>query len=399
MASIASLTLSDARRALVRHHFAPLESTWEAFEKLRSIQFDPIAPIGCNHDLVLQARVPDYRIGDWQVLAYSERRIYDGWDKQASLVPFEGWPTRRIFHKFHRRWFEDKIFRDHKQAVEQILTEISDRGPLLPRDCEFQQRREEWKSSWHGPSVTKQTLRALWHSGLVVTSGRQSGQHLYDLAERVVPPRFYNAPEVADEEAILQLVLDRHVTMGLLRPSASPEVWSNEVLNPRKRDAIASLVESGCLIPVEVSGMKLHSTPEFLSLLDLPSLEPKVRFIGPLDPFMWDRKMVGHIFNFEYIWEIYTPVVKRKWGYYVLPVLFGDDLVARAEFWARDGVLELREWHFESLTLGPNFYGSLEEAIESLMRYSETTSLRVLKHVDSKIRNVLRGSQTLIDNN
>src|SRR5436190_17801839 len=99
--------------------------------------------------------------------------------------------------------------------------------------------------------------------------------------------------------------------------------------------------------------MQAHATPALFALLDQPSLKPRVVFVAPLDQFMWDRKMIAHLFNFDYTWEIYTPEAKRKWGYYVLPVLFGDALVARAEFWARDGILELREWHFEDGDPGP----------------------------------------------
>jgi uncharacterized protein len=216
------LSKSDTRRAFVRHHFSSCASQQDAFERLRSIQFDPIAPVGCNHDLVLQARVPGYKVGDWQKLAYEDRHIYDGWDKMASLVPFEGWPLRRIFYKLHRRGFEEKIFRDHKDAVDAVLKEITERGPLLPKHFEFQARKEEWKGSWFGPSVTKQTLRALWHSGMVMTAGRKNGQHLYDLTDRVVPDHVRNQPIVEDVDAQRELVLERHVAMGIVRPTAPP---------------------------------------------------------------------------------------------------------------------------------------------------------------------------------
>ena len=137
MSSPIKLTKPDAARAMVRHHFALCVGQAEAFDRLRSVQFDPIAPVGCNHDLVLQARVPGYKVGDWQKLAYEERYVYDGWDKMASLVPFEGWPLRRYIHTVHRRNFEKKIFQDHKEAVDLILKEIADRGPRIPRSANF----------------------------------------------------------------------------------------------------------------------------------------------------------------------------------------------------------------------------------------------------------------------
>jgi uncharacterized protein YcaQ len=363
----------------------------EVFDRLRSIQFDPIAPVGCNHDLVLQARLADYKVGDWEKLAYTDRLIYDGWDKQASLVPFDGWPLRRLIHKLHRRSFEKKIFEDHADAVEAILGEITRRGPMMPRDFEFQLRREEWKDSWHGPSVTKQTLRALWHSGLVMTAGRKNGQHLYDLTERIVPKRLLNEPLLPDEVARIELALERHRAMGFVRPVSPPEIWSYQVMNSEKRQCVAELLGAQKVLPIEVEGVKANATPEFLALLDKPSIESRVVFIAPLDPLLWDRKMTAHVFGFDYIWEIYTPLAKRKWGYYVLPVLFGDELVARVEFWCREGVLEVREWHFEARELGSGFWSALEEAVRRFMRYCSASEIRVRQHIEPKVKELFAG--------
>ena len=391
LVSSVTLSKSDVRRALVRHHFAPCATQEDAFDRLRSIQFDPIAPAGCNHDLVLQARVPGYKVGDWQKLAYEDRHIYDGWDKMASLVPFEGWPLRRYIYTVGLRAYRTKIFEEHKDAVELVLKELTDRGPLMPKDFEFQQRREDWKGSWFGPSVTKQTLRALWHSGLIMTSGRRNGQHLYDLTERVVPQRLRDVPLLEAKDAVRELVMERHRAMGIVRPAAPPEVWSYSVLMYAKRDAMAELVKRGQILPVEVEGVKAHATPEFLALLDQPSIEPRVVFIAPLDQFMWDRKMIAHLFGFDYSWEIYTPLAKRRWGYYVLPVLFGDEMVARAEFWNRDGVLELREWHFEDGAPGRAFWPALEKAVKEFMVYGSATRTAVKAHVDPKVRDLFLG--------
>ena len=387
---VPSLSLSkfDARRALVRYHFSPASTVRDVFNRLRSIQFDPIAPVGCNHDLVLQARLLDSKIDDWEQITYGERQVYDGWDKQASLIPFSGWPARRIIHKWHRPGL-DHIFVERPYAAEAILNEIRDRGPLMPKDCEFQERNEEWTGSWHGPSVAKQTLRALWHAGLIMTTGRKGGQHIYDLTERVVPGEFYSQSELSDHDALRVLVLELHREMGLLRPTSPVEIWSRHIPSDKRRKAIGELINQGQLIPVEVDGMPTHATPEFLAHLDLPPLEPRVTFIAPLDQFMWDRGMIGHLFDFEYIWEIYTPVVKRKWGYYVLPVLFGNGLVGRIEFWCRKGILEVRGWHYEAVKPGPKFKSEFRRAIRRFMKYASANSIAVDHAVDPNIRDLL----------
>ncbi len=390
MTNSIKLSKADARRAMVRHHFAVCYTQEEAFDRLRSVQFDPIAPVGCNHDLVLQARVRGYKAGDWQKHAYEDRRLYDGWDKMASLVPFEGWPLRRVIHEVHRRGFEKKIFEDHKEAVDCILKEIAERGPLMPKECEFQLRNEEWKGSWFGPSVTKQTLRALWHSGLIMTSGRKSGQHVYDLTERVVPSRLFNQPLLDSKDAVRELVLERHRAMGIVRPAASAEIWSNQVLSYGKREAMAELVRRGEIVPVDAEGVLAHATPQFLSLLDQSSLQPRVVFVAPLDQFIWDRKMIAHLFGFEYVWEIYVPEPKRRWGYYVLPVLFGDALVARAEFYCRDGVLELRRWLFEPGDPGAKFFSELERSLAEFMKYCSAIRIVVATDIDERVRDAVQ---------
>ncbi len=366
-----------------------------AFERLRSVQFDPIAPVGCNHDLVLQARVSGYQVGDWERLAYAERKVYDGWDKMASLVPLDGWPLRRVFYEVYRRR-SGKVLQEHPEAVDAILREIAERGPLLPRECEFQARREDWQGTWYGPSVTKQVLRALWHGGQVMTAGRRNGQHLYDLTERVVPSDLYQEPMLPEVDAVRELVMERHRAMGIVRPTSAMEIWSYFIYAPERKVALAQLVDERKLMPVQVEGVAAHVTPEFLGHLDQPSLTEEVTFVAPLDPFMWDRKMIQHLFGFDYVWEIYTPEAKRRWGYYVLPVRFGDTLVARAEFYCRNGVLELRRWHDEPGSEHPAFLPALEAAFAKLMTYCRAHRVRPSEEVPPRVAETATRAQSLM---
>jgi uncharacterized protein YcaQ len=226
-----------------------------------------------------------------------------------------------------------------------------------------------------------------------MTAGRSNGQHLYDLTERVVPEKYLHAPKLSYDESILELVMERHRAMGLVRPSAPYEVWSYKLMGYTKRQSIAELARRGEIIPINVEGMEAHATPTFLSLLDQPSLPPRVAFIAPLDQLMWDRKMIGHVFGFDYIWEIYKPESLRKWGYYVLPILHGDRLVARAEFYCRNNVLEVREWHAEEFPLKPAFWNQFEKAIIKLMNYCSATEALAREHVDDRVKEVLAAAR------
>lgn len=340
-------------------HFRP--TTMEGvFERHRSVQFDPLKPVGSNHDLVLQSRVKGYRIDDWQKIAYEKRKIYDGWDKQASLVPVELWPARRIFHQRYHAHF-NSTWRDHPEGVEAVLKEFEERGPMEPNQLIFQEHREEWRGTWFGPSVTKQIIRALWHTGRLMTVRRIKGRHVYDLTERVLPAHAYQAPERTETEMLRELVLDRHRAVGFLRPGAATEVWS---LNRFPKAAlIADLVKSGDLVAVDVEGQRFHAVPAMLDLVSARlSREPKV--IAPLDPLMWDRKAVHFLWGFEYLWEVYVPESKRRWGYYVLPIMVGDQFVARADLFCRGGELEVRGWHWE-----PGYGGDRDELLAGFREY------------------------------
>lgn len=382
--SAIKLSKADARRAFAAYQFRT-GTLDEVFDNLRSVQFDPLSPVGCNHDLVLQARVPGYKIGDWQKFAYKERRIYDGWDKQASLVNIEGWPMRRIYHDWHRAWF-GKIFFDHPHAVKAVLHELETRGALLPKEFEFQERKEDWKVSWHGPNLTKQTLRALWHAGVVMTTDRRGSNHIYDLTERVLPLDILMTPKLEHCDAVREIVLDRHKAVGMLRPSAPFEVWSFDCGAPPRKQAIKELIERGELVEVDVDGMMFHAFKGFLPFLDIKP-EEKVRFIAPLDQFMWDRKAIAHLYGFDYIWEVYVPEAKRRWGYYVLPILKGDKLIARAEFWCREGTLTIRKWHWEEhCTKSPEILAGLHDAFGTFRDYCCATKIVCENGVDKRVK-------------
>lgn len=371
------LTRPDARRLLAAHHLTP-GGLRDVFTRLGSVQFDPLNPVGRNHDLVMQARVPGYNVGDWQRLAYDERFIYDAWDKQASLVLMQDWPQRRIYHTWHKSWWDERILQAHPEAVLAVVGELRERGPLTSTAFSYQVRKDEWAGSWYGPKLTKNVLRALWHTGLVMTSGRKNGHHVYDLAERVVPPELYGAAPLPDREMAAWLIRLRHRAVGLLRPNSSQEVWSLGISSAERRGLIAALVTSGELVPVAVDGVRFHALPEVLGLLELPPPPERMVFVAPLDQLVWDRQAVRHLFGFDYLWEVYVPESKRRWGYYVLPVFYKNRFVARFDSRLRAGVWEIFAWYWEpDVTPDAEMLGALEEAVRQFRAYLGAERLKL----------------------
>lgn len=361
-----TLSLADARRLLVRHHgrSAPLAA---AIQRLGTIQFDPLAPLGTNPDLVLQSRVPGYRQGDWQEAAYRRRLLVDGWDKQASLIPPEQWWAQTPFHHwFARRWKQRGVDIDSPEARE-ILDQVEQRGPSTSLELGDQSSDPALRGSWYGPKRSRHLLKALWDSGRLMTHHRVNGRHAYDLPARVLPDGACTA-NVDEDDALEHLIVRRVQAVGLLRPTADAAVWFLPCRRA-ERDRIASrALDKGTLIELDVEGERYWATPESTACLDDVAspcaTDRTMRFCAPLDPLMWDRRGISRVFGFDYVWEVYKPREQRRWGYYVLPVLWGDRFVARFDAQCRKGVLAIHAWHWEGDILPSRLPEGLPEALQ-----------------------------------
>lgn len=385
------LSKQDARRLLVSHHFQPT-SLQGAFERLGSVQYDPLNPVGRNHDLVLQARVPDYRIDGWQKLAYRERFLYDSWDKQASLVLMQDYPIRRIYYNWHTPRWRETILEQYPKAVETVLAELRGRGPLSSTDFHYQVHHDQWEGSWFGPKLTKNVLRALWYTGRIHTSRRYKGKHVYDLAENVVPSHLYQAKPVSAKESINWLIQLRHQALGLMRPNAGKAVWSLGISTPERRDYLQALLQRRFLVSLDIEGATYHALPRTLEHLDTRwNIRNQMRFIAPLDQIMWDRPAVAHLFNFEYVWEVYKPEKLRRWGYYVVPVMFGDRFVARMDSRLNNGLWEIHRWYWEDgVEITSEMLVALERAVCRFRSYLGAENLKLPGRMSTKTRGAFK---------
>lgn len=388
-----TLSTEEVRRFLVRYHLTP-DTIDGVFNRLGAVQYDPLNPVGRNHDLVLQARVPGYRVDDWQRYAYGERQAYDAWDKQACLVPMSDWARRTVIRERFHAWHDREVLDEHPEAVSAALIEIDIRGPLS--SLEFEDRtRLEGAHSWYGPTRIKRILRALWVRGVLVTHHRESGRHYYDRAERVVPGEHWSVPALAEEEYFPWIVLRRHRAAGLLRPKAEQAIWSVCGDAAIRQATIDRLVADNQLVPVHVGLKKAlyHLPADTLQLLDQPSIERRLVFMAPLDNLIWDRRATKDIFGFEYTWEVYKRAEDRRWGYYVLPVMYGDRFVARVDcrLEGRTWVVS-RWWWEEGFERDPEVIQALREAARAFVAYLGAESVQVLDGVDRRTRSALLGA-------
>lgn len=336
---------AEARRFLAAYHFTQADLP-AILGRFGSVQYDPLRPMGRNHDLVLQARTPGYRVGDWEEAVYGRRLLYDAWDKQACLVPPADWRYRAVYHRHFERAWQRRILGPHADTVGRTLAELERKGPLSSLDFEDQSRVEAWSGSWYGPKLVKQVLRALWDTGRVVTHHREHGRHVYALPELVIPREHLCAPAASREESLRFLVLRRHQSAGLLRFGAESALWSLPASAAERREIVTALVASGDLTAVDVDGDRYHLRTADLSWAGgIPAR--RMVFVAPLDGLMWDRKAVSRLFGFDYVWEVYKPESERRWGYYVLPVFYGSEFVGRLEGRLEGGTWRLERWWWE----------------------------------------------------
>jgi uncharacterized protein len=342
-----TLSRAEARRLLALYHFTPTD-VQGVFERLSTVQYDPLNPAGRNPDLVLQARVPGYQVDDWQKTAYTDRMVYDAWDKMACLVPVSDWPKRA---RIRARWnsWSKSVLADETEAVEAALKELDTRGPLSSLEFEDQTHFTD-RTAWYGPKRIKHILRALWDRGVIVTHHRQGGRHYYDRAERVIPAEHFNLPPLEDEAEYTRWIMARRCqAMGLMSGGGDGSIWSGCGKAPQRTQALKMLVEDGTITPVEISangkkGWTGHVYSSALPLLERPLPAPRVIFLAPLDSLLWNRKLVMQLFDFDYTWEVYKPEPQRRWGYYVLPVFYGDRFVARLDSRLERGVWTISRW-------------------------------------------------------
>lgn len=319
------------------------EGVMRVFARLGSVQFDPLAVAGRNHDLVLHARVADYDPAWTDQLLYRDRALFEAYNKGLSLLPASELPWFRHTWDRHHETYAGGVFLRHAETIEHVLGRIRADGPLSTLDFE---RRPHVDWAWGPTTEIRAVMEALAEAGILGLARRDGNRRYYDLLERLFPERLLaHRPSARDQ--VRHRLLSRYRGHGLLGASGQAELFLG--LGPAKpppgdprpsRDALrAELIESGVLVAVTVEGLRgtRYVVAEDLSLLEAASSvaslhgPPSVTFLGPLDPFAWDRPFLRALFDFDYVWEVYVPGPKRRWGYYVLPILFGDRLVGRLE--------------------------------------------------------------------
>jgi uncharacterized protein YcaQ len=274
-------------------------------------------------------------------------------------------------------------------------------GPLSALDFE---RERGPTTDWFGmpTNAVRAVLEAYAVTGVLGLARRDGNRRYYDLLERLLPADVL-ARKIPLHEQLRYKLLSRYRAHGLLGISGAGDVFNG--LGPAKPDerwpgypgrhALRDeLVERGDLVPVSVEGVsgKRFVVKEELELLEAPpDPPPSVAFVPPFDPLVWDRKLLASLFGFDYVWELFVPPAKRRWGWYVLPILFRDRLVARFEprierdearvqildFWWEDGFAPRRT---------DGFVDAMRDALGAYLEFACANKLEWPTHLRTEKR-------------
>ena len=432
-----TITQQHARRFILTHQRLLPPRTLqgkaglqEFIQHVGAIQFDPLNVVGRNPDLVLQSRIEGYRPEMLEELLYTDRQLLDGWDKMAAIYSVSDWPNfnRHRDYVFQRHIHSDesplRVAMEVKAAVSErdvpealleqqnnalgltweqvqksVLDAIRERGPLSSNDLK-DNTTIDW--SWGKPTrLSKAAMETLYDTGELIIHHRCGTRRYFDLAERHIPAEIYGLPDPnsSDEQYQDWHVLRRIGGIGLAHTRSS-EYWLGILgVNSKQRyAALNRLVEKGVLAAVSVEG--LVEQVFFIRTADLPVLEtvqagdlaaPQAAIIAPLDNLIWDRQLTRWIFDFDYIWEVYKPKAIRQYGYYVLPVIYGDRFVARFDpsFDKKKRLLTINNWWWEEgVNLNEEMEAALIDCFQSFTDYLDAREILFEKKIasDSSLR-------------
>lgn len=376
----ADVSKEQARRFLLLRHgllgATPFQGKKGILDFIRltgCLQFDPIDICGKSPELSLFSRVEGFEKSMLSELLYQDRQLVDYFDKNLSILAVEDWPyLARIRQKYR---VLSRSSQQVEEVAELIRQELRQRGPLSASKIGHK-GSVDW--FWSQSSLARAALETLYFRGELIIYSKKGTVKTYDFAENHLPKPLLERedPYPMDEDHYAWRVLRRIGAVGLLWPRAS-DAWLGigGLKTAQRVQAFGSLEEAGKIRQVKVEGIPdpfyyKREEEGIWQKTGEPDPQPSsFHFLAPLDAMLWDRKIIQRLFDFAYTWEIYKPQEQREFGYYVLPMLYGDKIVGRIEPVCRrkTGVLQINNiWWEEGIEPNPEMLSALKKAVEAL---------------------------------
>ncbi len=404
--SVPSLPNDQARRLFLERHAllaapgGPGKGAGlaELVERLGFVQLDSVNTLARAHDLILWSRRPSYKPASLRWLNDRARATFEHWTHDAAIIPMAFYPHWRLRFqrdrdRLHGRWKSWHGATFHGE-LDRVLKHVSDNGPVCSSD--FAGERAEKSTGWWDWHPSKTALEYLWRSGELAVTRRDGFRKFYDLSERVIPPEVLNARHPDVEETIdwaCSAALDR---LGFAT-SGEIAAFFDVITAAEAKAWVIDACRTGRVEEIEVIGAdgsprKSVAWPGVAEeAAQLPEAGPRLRVLSPFDPALRDRKRAERLFGFHYRIEIFVPEAKRKYGYYVFPVLEGTRLAGRIDMAALEGrqCLTVRAfWPEKGVRMGTGRRSRLEAEIE---RVATLSGCGNVAYADGWIKGAVQG--------
>ena len=394
------ITKEQARRFILlkqgligSYRYIGKQGAYDFIREAGCIQYDPVDVCGKNAELTLQSRVKGFTKKNLQDLLYKDRLLVDYPDKELSIWLSEDWP---YFSSYRERSLQmGKTFDGLAELETEAISYIKDNGPVcsdsLPIEGEiFWHSSMHWSGHWDRKSpAARSVLEQLYTDGKLLIHHKNGSRKYYDLAEKYLPAEILEADNPFEDESKFMSwrVLRRIGAVGLLWDKTSTAFVGMYLKADERKKILAELEQEGKIRSIYIEGIKppFYYRSEYDDLMqsvleETADLKPRMSFIAPLDPLMWDKSLVQAIFDFKYSWEIYTPAGKRKYGYYTLPIIFGDRFIGRIEAVPdkKDKVLQVKGLWWESdVKVTKKINNALEKALKQFAKFNDCQSVLV----------------------
>jgi hypothetical protein len=352
-----------------------------AIRRMALLQIDTISVVARSPYLVLHSRLGDYDPA-WLDRLLADGALFEYWAHEACFIPTEDYRLLRprmldpqaMGWKYPSRWFAE-----HREDIERILDHIRHRGPV--RSADFI-RAQGKGNGWWDWKPEKRHLETLFTLGLVMVKERRNFQRVYDLAERV-HPGWDDERDLPDASTVERDILRQSCrALGIVKAGWVADYY--RLRRGRYDQALHAMADAGELIPVRVEGWR-HDAFVDASLASSLQQAREGRLtanhtaiLSPFDPLVWDRKRALELFDFDYRIECYTPAERRKYGYFVLPLLSRGRIVGRLDAKAHrtQGIFEIKALYLEAgIHVGPRLGRDIHAALQALANWHGTPHL------------------------
>lgn len=392
------ISLKDARRlflhtqGLLRHaQFGRgKQATLRVIKQLGYIQIDTISVLDRAHHHVLKTRVPNYTESMLDHLQRRDREIFEYWAHAAAYLPMNDYRyCLPMMHGFSERRLP------HPKLAGEVLARIRAEGPLQSRDFENPGGRQS--SGWWDWKPAKQALESLFLRGELMITRRDGFQKVYDLTENVLPADIDTTLPSREEWCrfiVLRMLgaLGTGTAMDLGYARTTIRRFTGTQIQQDLERVLEALVADEQVIRIDAGRMTFYSTPAQLAQLPLRLGKRQLRFLSPFDNLIINRRRTAALFDFNYQIECYVPEAKRKYGYYCLPILWGDELVGRLDAKAvrQTETLEVRLLHLEPhIKPDDALLSSLADGLMDLAHTNGCTRIQIVKTKPGILRDAI----------